>query len=131
MSDGTPRPVLHGIASILLAFADAIWTPDMPPIPAVRPGGGDCWWRTIGSGVWVAQHRCALSRKITSQMRLHQRATQGLLAPPATVAFNGRWQARRSLSGDGSNIGSCTLEFLLYTDAVIIAVEPNPFTCTT
>ena len=129
MSDGTPRPVLHGIASIPLAFADAIWTPDMPPIPAVRPGGGDCWWRYYRVGrVGGAAPMCLvqedhISNAIASKGHWYDCLLLRRLwyAPTADGKQGGLFL------DIGSNIGSCTLEFLLYTDAVIIAVEPNPF----
>ena len=123
-------PLLGGSAYIAAEFADVVWTPNQPPIPEVRPGGGNCTWSRITYGtekrglpICLVNKDDHISRTIIKtghwfDCRLLRRLWH---APIADGTQGGLFLEI------GANIGACTAEFLRYTDASIIAVEPNPF----
>ena len=133
VADGTASslvPLLGGLAYIASEFADAVWTPDQPPIPELRPGGGKCTWSQVTYGtdhrrlpICLVNKDDHISKTIIKtghwfDCRLLRRLWH---APIADGTHGGLFLEI------GANIGACTAEFLRYTDASIIAVEPNPF----
>ena len=116
------RPLLQGMASIPSTLADAVWTPDMPPIPSVRPGGGDCWWRTYRVGGAGAPMCLVKDDHISKAIASKGHWYDCLLLRRLWYAPTADGRQGGLFLDIGSNIGSCTMEFLLYTDATIIAV---------
>ena len=75
-----------------------------------RPGGGDCWWRYCRSGVGGAAPMCLVQEDHISNAIASKGHWYDCFPPATVVRSNGRWQAKRSLSGRGS-LG-LPLEFL-------------------
>lgn len=126
------RPILANHASMNASHMGLLWTPDLPPIPDSRPGiGGNCSMGELkynkvplkNSTMCLAPEGDWISDKIRKVGHWYDCMLLRRLwhAPVADRSHGGIFLEI------GANIGTCTLEFLLLTDAYIIAVEPSPF----
>lgn len=132
------------------------WTPHKEPIPAAHPRGESCvfapWPRSSKALAKVPQRLCL--RNLSSDFLSADVKKKGRLPPECLnlvelfdwPLYRPGWAARmtgpekdaldavaaaefstRSIAFDfGANIGLCTLALLLYSNASVVAFEPNP-----
>lgn len=108
------------------------WTPSDAPIPAEHPLGRNCSLGSLRVSPTLSQTMCLVANDwVSNSIKRHGswRDCNMLLVEWEQAGRNPQNAARKLpdiFLDAGANIGACTLEMLLRTDARIVAFEPNP-----